>query len=502
MDRHRRHGRHGGGPGRRRRGPRCDAERFTVYRVRFQLLNDADKDAIVRPGSRRSPADAGWADVPLRRPRSWRAVLRCIRRRARCSRLGGTTIAVADLRLGTAARSRSRSRSPGQSSAGLHPRRPSRCRPTASPRSSSRCGRPWTPTGAAPYQFRLARRPPGPRRRPTAELVMRAKPAVELSPGQRQGEPVDDPVPLYRLDPSIGMTDMRDVGSDGERSTAAYALRPPVAAPNTGSSRTCTTGWPRTRARPATQPMLPRARCCSGSRIRSRRSASRCHDGTGASERRPAATGRAPLVARQRPATSSWYSHPATTPSNHQSARENEFGGSSTGTRRALTATSRTSPTDRGRSNSVGGWTASGAIAGASGRRRGERRRRHGAHLHPRATSTFEYQLCFKCHSGFTKLPAQDPAHPEPVGAGQGRRAQPGQRVLPPGRGRRARTRRPRWRSSLSGTSPYKLWAFETDDTVRCLNCHGDSAVGRARPTPPAARTRASTITPVRTAGS
>jgi hypothetical protein len=28
--------------------------------------------------------------------------------------------------------------------------------------------------------------------------------------------------------------------------------------------------------------------------------------------------------------------------------------------------------------------------------------------------------------------------------------------------------------NSLSGTSPYKLWTFSTDSTIRCVNCHGD----------------------------
>ncbi len=39
---------------------------------------------------------------------------------------------------------------------------------------------------------------------------------------------------------------------------------------------------------------------------------------------------------------------------------------------------------------------------------------------------------------------------------------------------------------SLAGTSPYKLWSFETDETVRCLNCHGDSDL--ANPATPADR--------------
>ena len=37
---------------------------------------------------------------------------------------------------------------------------------------------------------------------------------------------------------------------------------------------------------------------------------------------------------------------------------------------------------------------------------------------------------------------------------------------------------------SLAGTSPYKLWVFETDDTVRCQNCHGASSVVDQLPKP------------------
>jgi len=49
---------------------------------------------------------------------------------------------------------------------------------------------------------------------------------------------------------------------------------------------------------------------------------------------------------------------------------------------------------------------------------------------------------------------------------------------------------------AVTGTSPYKLWAFKTTSTIRCVNCHGDSrqAIPSVPPppsyTPPAAGAR------------
>ena len=119
-----------------------------------------------------------------------------------------------------------------------------------------------------------------------------------------------------------------------------------------------------------------------------------------------------PLVPANDPATSAWYSHPATTPSDHQSAQENEFGGVLNRHTACADCHQPHLADDSRPVNSVAGWTASGAIAGASGVSVENGAAGTAPTYTLETTSSFEYQLCFKCHSGFTQLPAQDPAHP------------------------------------------------------------------------------------------
>ena len=71
------------------------------------------------------------------------------------------------------------------------------------------------------------------------------------------------------------------------------------------------------------------------------------------------------------------------------------------------------------------------------------------------AQATREYELCLKCHSGFTTLAAE--RRPAAVAAGrrQGDRAEPLQRLVPPGRGRRHE------RHAADGLEPGQLVAVQ-----------------------------------------
>ena len=100
-------------------------------------------------------------------------------------------------------------------------------------------------------------------------------------------------------------------------------------------------------------------------------------------------------------------------------------------------------------------------------------------------TSTFEYELCFKCHSGFTELPAQDPSHPSRWALDKGIELNPANVSYHPVEAA-GKNQTSAMALSLAGTSPYKLWVFETDDTVRCQNCHGESSVVDQVPKPAA----------------
>ncbi len=190
-----------------------------------------------------------------------------------------------------------------------------------------------------------------------------------------------------------------------------------------------------------------------------------------------------PLVPANDPATSAWYSHPATTPSNHESALANEFGGVLNRHTACADCHQPHLADDSRPVNSVGGWSASGAIAGASGVAVVNGAAGTAPTYTLETTSAFEYQLCFKCHSGFTELPAQDPSHPSRWALDKGIELNPANVSYHPVEAA-GKNQTSAMALSLAGTSPYKLWVFETDDTVRCQNCHGASSVVDQLPEP------------------
>jgi predicted CXXCH cytochrome family protein len=208
----------------------------------------------------------------------------------------------------------------------------------------------------------------------------------------------------------------------------------------------------------------------------------RCHDGTGASSD-VQSDWSSPSIPVNDPASSSWYSHPATSPSNHTSAREDEFGG--TLNRHAVCADCHQPHLADGTRpvNSVGGWSASGPIAGASSVAVVNSAAGTAPAYTLQVTSTFEYELCFKCHSGFTNLPAQDPSHPSRWALDKGIELNPANVSYHPVEAA-GKNQTSAMTLSLAGTSPYKLWVFETDDTIRCQSCHGESSVVDQLPKP------------------
>jgi hypothetical protein len=97
---------------------------------------------------------------------------------------------------------------------------------------------------------------------------------------------------------------------------------------------------------------------------------------------------------------------------------------------------------------------------------------------------TREYELCLKCHTGAAVASnvGQPPSQDE---LDKGIELNPSNYSYHPveAAGRNTTTA---MALSLDGTSPYKQWNFTTDGTVRCVNCHADSA--KYDPTaPPAA---------------
>jgi hypothetical protein len=225
-----------------------------------------------------------------------------------------------------------------------------------------------------------------------------------------------------------------------------------------------------------------------------------CHDGTGASAN-IASQYSDPAVPANNPSTGSYYSHAATSVSAHVSDQDpGEFAGVLN--RHAACADCHQPHLADGSlaAQSADGWTASGALKGASG----VVVTNGGAGTTPgytrTANSEFEYQLCFKCHSGYTKLmPPTGP--PSTWALDKAIELNPNNLSYHPveAPGKNATSQ---MGGSLAGTSPYKLWAFSTGSTIRCVSCHGDPRVASpaagARLAPHAVRYRGMLIANLR----
>jgi predicted CXXCH cytochrome family protein len=471
--------------------PRAALERFTVYRVRFQVANTGGEPIQLEPALRAGlgAGATAFTTVPAVNPAAGRAFYVASDRDSTFE-VRTTAIPAGALRLATGPDGATIPVD-GISSAGVNPLPAMTLAPGAFTEIEFAVRATVWARWQTTYAFRLADAdgtPQAAAQGDAAVVTLRAKPAVELSPGQRNGVVVDEPLPLYPLErpAADGATAIEPVGST--RFTAADAMEPSPHQAYGLRSDSCaachsTHGAQAAylRAEPA-----PMATLCF-----------RCHDGSGSSTDIRAEFEDPGLPAND-PSTASWYSHPATVDGGHTTDREDEFGGIEE--RHAACAdchqphradASLPMPT-------TGGWTASGAIKGASGAAVEYDPLTNAATYTWIRSVDFEYQLCFKCHSGFTELPDGDPAHPSRMAIDKGRELSPNNLSYHPvtAAGTNATAQ---MANSLLGTSPYKLWNFGVDSTIRCLNCHGDSqlvpAPGATTPAKPAPEARLSNHT-------
>jgi len=90
---------------------------------------------------------------------------------------------------------------------------------------------------------------------------------------------------------------------------------------------------------------------------------------------------------------------------------------------------------------------------------------------------TLEYQLCFKCHSGFTTLTSNatlasgTPPKVSQYALDKGVEFNPANPSFHPVEAA-GKNDTAAMTASLAGTSPSKLWDFNVGSTIRCLNCH------------------------------
>ncbi len=210
-----------------------------------------------------------------------------------------------------------------------------------------------------------------------------------------------------------------------------------------------------------------------------------CHDGTG-SNLVTTAQYTDPAVPDNSAGTpgtvpSAYYRHDAlstSAPIAHTLAKDNEFGGALNRHAECADCHNTHNATATPPTQFTDGWSVSGrqvAISGVSVA--------NGLPGEP-PTYTFlsgaagsqpdrEYEVCLKCHSGFTTLPAPDLTFPSTWALDKAIELNPANASYHPVEARGTNdSDQMTW--SLNNSSPYKQWNFTTASTVRCVNCHGD----------------------------
>lgn len=199
-----------------------------------------------------------------------------------------------------------------------------------------------------------------------------------------------------------------------------------------------------------------------------------CHDGSAATANISSQFSD-PQVPPNNPGGGAIYSHPATTPSAHLAAKDDEF--HDTLNRHSECGDCHNSHSQNGSLavETANGYAASGALTNISGVGVTGASRT----LVWEDAITYEYELCYKCHSSYTVLPSS------PRETDQSAEFNPANGSFHPieQAGKNGTTA---MANNLGGTSPYKLWNFGTGDTVRCLNCHGDYRLANPAAPPPA----------------
>ena len=304
-----------------------------------------------------------------------------------------------------------------------------------------------------------------------ARVTLGAAPEPLLSPGQREGTPMAPPTRPPRQETRLRY---RLVASGPSRAGASPAASSPVRTaaevsgphgPYSTTADQCASCHRSHTAQSANQLPLagPQANLCLT-----------CHDGTGATTNVAAQYTDATVPANNA-ATRSYYRHDALTASAHTQSGQNEFGGVLNRHSECGDCHDPHRVTSAASTQTTAGWTAGGRLAGTSGVAMtpgtggapptytfldGEQR-----------AVTLEYQLCLKCHSGFTTLPSNTGFTPSRYVLDKGVELDPANAsshpVARPGTNATAKMD-----ASLAGTSPYKQWNFTSASTIRCSSCH------------------------------
>ncbi len=442
-----------------------DLARFVVYRVRFQVVNRGTTPLTVTPA-----LQAGTGSVPG----SWTAVPEVDPAPGEpfyaASDKGGTwdvrhmTINAASLRLD---RSADTTAVPvdGIASAGENPA-PSVTLPAHSYTEIQFAVRATQDAGwGHAYALRLTLAGSAVEARVDAPAGLGAAPAVILTPGQKPGTVVDDAVSGFTLKPPAIINARLASATMTPRGGFALASGSHPT-PHVVSSLTSDTCAACHGTHTAQGPLIsteasPVATMCFT-----------CHDGTGADANIRAQYSGATA---NNPAADEWYAHPATASSNHTTDQDTEeFNGITNRHAQCADCHQPHLSDDTLASETAGGWTASGAIKGASGVAIVNGAAGSSPAYTWQKSSTLEYQLCFKCHSGYTTLGGENATNPSRAQLDKAIELNPANLSYHPIEAA-GKTNTVKMAASLSGSSPYKQWTFATTSTIRCANCHATS---------------------------
>ncbi len=273
--------------------------------------------------------------------------------------------------------------------------------------------------------------------------------AYRLSAGQQAGSAVGEAFPIYRL-----VTPM-----------APAAAGSPHAISGLDSPECASCHSAHTAQAAVLEKVGPQSELCY-----------RCHSSGATFDVEAQFTG----VPANDASTASYFSHPvsAASAAQHVLGTDDEFGGKLE--RHAVCADCHNphDATSTRPGQSTTGWTASGDVRAASGVSvvNGTAAAAPAYALITRdrgGSLTYEYELCLKCHSGYTTLPTRAAAHPSWWALDKGIEMNPSNASYHPveATGRNVSAQ---MAGSLAGTSPFKAWNLSVDSTVRCTQCHGD----------------------------
>jgi predicted CXXCH cytochrome family protein len=479
-----------------------DAEPFQRFRVRFQLHNAGTAPITVTPrleyranagGSYTVVPEEPVEGVPFHMAREWVPSLG----------LGGGTmqgplgedIAVADLRIAKEA---------GFAVTGHHSMGANPDQPVTLP-SGSYTEEEFTVklsidakflTG---YELRITDAGTPLAGMDPAELRLGAPPAVLLSPDQHQGVAVPDPTPATSTVRGA-LPDTMSYPLVAGTPTATIDPQDQIHGPYSMTTDKCGICH---RTHTAKAPNL----LALGSKNNNLGSQSTlclsCHNGTGA---KPDAGAQYGLVRSVNvPGTREYYSHDAVdaTPSTaHTDSQSNEFGSVDGLAVPPLNRHSEctdchnphkaTVSATRDATQNTDGWGVSGRLTGVSGVSvvnspvAGAAPTSYAFLEGDTNLVTREYQICFKCHSGFTTLTSNADVilKPSKYALDKAVEFNPANPSFHPVEAK-GTNQTAKMAAGLAGSSPYKLWNFTTASTIRCVNCHASSATSGPNPPQP-----------------